>query len=196
MSCRGAELCVHVCLQRGATHAREPVCVSLLPPHNTTFAGRDDPGKRLQQGTGKKEFRCCSQALRLTISHTSVKSPSTCSSWALTHLLHQLITTRKLNTRMSQKTWRNVKWVSVCVCVCVRARAWVCVCNVHSQHMATEAKYSLSTAGSCFLLLTLDPSQSGSLFSLLPSNMLSSAHPPLLGVLSFPLHFSLSPFLD
>lgn len=75
--------------------------------------------------------------------------------------------------------------------MCARA----CVCNVHSQHMATEVKYSLSTAGSCFLLLTLDPSQSESLFSLLPSNMLSSSHLPLLGGLLLPLHFSFSPFL-
>ena len=37
--------------------------------------------------------------------------------------------------------------------VCAR----VCICNVHSQHMATEAKYSLSTAGSCFLLLARVP---------------------------------------
>lgn len=67
--------------------------------------------------------------------------------------------------------------------VCVRA----CVCNVHSQHMATEAKYSLSTAGSCFLLLTLDPSQSRSLFS--------RAHPLIFLFLGFYYCLCISTFL-
>lgn len=37
-----------------AMHAREHVCLSLLPPHNARFSVHDDPGKQLQQGTRER----------------------------------------------------------------------------------------------------------------------------------------------
>lgn len=162
-----------------AMHAREHVCLSLLPPLTD-----DDPGKQLQQGTRERI-----QMLQLSFEVDDIAH--ICET-----PLHMFLTsphTLASSVDNDKETEHSHESEGLEKCeVCVR----VCVCNVHSQHMATEAKYSLSTAGSCFLLLTLDPSQSGSLFSLLPSNMLSSSHLPLLGVLLIPLHFSLSPFFD